>query len=87
MWQAIFPWKTFLKANLKSFEVMEKILYVFLWKQKLGKYSEMTLQKTFHQKHILLQVTEIMKIHIHGNTVNIGANHDHFTLTLILVLA
>lgn len=47
----------------------------------------MTLQKTFHQKHILLQVTEIMKIHIHGNTVNIGANHDHFTLTLILVLA
>lgn len=26
-------------------------------------------QKTVHQKHILVQITEIMKIHIHGNAI------------------
>lgn len=29
----------------------------------------MTLQKTFHQKFFLVQITEMMRIHIHGNAI------------------
>ena len=48
---------------------MEKNTVRIFTKTELGKYSEITLQKSFHQKHILLQVTEIMKIHDHRNAV------------------